>query len=152
MTKNTTTPRQPVTGPGRFQWSGAGWAGTTLGGPSVLLPVMAFLSCHDQTTLAILALVAFLILTMTGIVLWRLRHSIYPFSALMYFLSLYALLVPAVLLVIGELARADALSAMNWPNTAMTNAVVVLLAPLVILATWFAEYRSRAKPKQKIAD
>ena len=151
MAKHTTTHKPALLGSGRFQWSGGAWLGTTLGSSSFLLPTIFFLTYHGQRTLAILALVALLILAMTAIVLWRLRHSIYPFSALMYFLTLYALLVPAVWLVIGEFAQEQALLAMSWPNTPMVNTIVFLIPPMAILWFWLIECRSKTKPKQKIA-
>ena len=152
MAKNATKLKPPLIGTGRFQWSGPAWVGATLGSSFFLVPVTAFLVYHSQTTLALLPMAAFLILAMTGFALWQVRQSIYPFSALMYFLALYALLIPAVWLVIGESAQKHTLLAMNWPNTAIANIIVLLMAPLAMLGIWIGERKSRIKPKLKNAE
>ena len=151
MVKDAMTPKPALIGSGHFQWSGPGWAGTVLGSSVFLLPITFCLIYNGQATLAMLPMAAFFVLVMTGIALWRLRQSVYPFSAVMYFLAIIAVLIPTVWWCVGEFAGEDALTAMNWPNSVIANLFVSLLAPLLALMFWFIERRSKTKPQQKIA-
>ena len=80
---------KPRLGPGRFQWNPGGWFGAQIGA-TVWLVGAALVLAPQQIEAAGIALLCFLLANALGLVLYRMRNRIAPYSAIQCLILLVA--------------------------------------------------------------
>lgn len=124
-----------LVGPRRFQWNAGGWFGPSIGSSAWMVVTAYFLASQQQPALALLPASGFVILQIAAVMLWLLRGRIYPFTALMTLLGIFAIVLPAVWISVSLTASPAALAAMNWPRSFWVTALVCGMVPFLML--WF---------------
>ena len=132
-----------IIGPGKFQWNGGGWFGSTLGSSAWMLVTCCFLIAHNQPWVASIVAVGFLTNLIASIALWVYRDRIYPFSALMSILGLMAFTIPLMWTLVQHYASDEFKNAMNWPVSQWSTIFVSVLIPAIMI--WFAYLERSAK-------
>jgi hypothetical protein len=125
----------PLVGPGRLQWNAGAWFGSSLGSSAWMLVTACFLLVNGQTIPASIPTIGFALVLIGSALLWSRRHSIYPFSALMALLGLFAITFPVVWCVVRSFGTPSALAAMNWPESHWITILLFAIIPTGMI--WF---------------
>ena len=104
----------PMTGPGSFQWNKGGWFGSQIGGTAWMLTGTIWLMLFAPLV-GLIWLTGFVVCNAVGIVLWRRRARIAPFTAVAILL--------ATIMVVGllELSTIDLLRSPAWGPMLMSH-------------------------------
>jgi hypothetical protein len=132
-----------MTGPGLFQWQGGGWLGCVVGGSAWLIPTAGILAFSGQTKIALIPLGCCLIMNFVGCALWYRRDRVLPFHALIGILVLFSITTPGVWFSIAASATPESLASLDWPQSPIIVAMVLLLCPAIIVSFCIREYRER---------
>ena len=127
--------RHPIIGSGKFQWNAGGWFGGSIGSSAWMIVAAGSMLLNNQPLVAMIPALGFAVILIASLLLWSRRDRIYPFTAMMALLGLFALILPLVWILIHVYGSAQSRAAMNWPDSLWSLMPVFALVPA--LMTWF---------------
>ncbi len=139
--------KQPVQGPGQFQWNRGGWFGGQFGGTAWLLPT-GLVAFYQAPLLGIIWLSIFSIVNALGFWLWHRRDRIEPFRAII--LLLLACTIGGLLALVSlDILRSDRFRdrifrrdngslLQDYRHESLRQGYIFFLVGIPAMAGWFA--------------